>query len=44
MDKESFEWGPEKALIDQVKHEVSFTEAQFAFPDSDRAIAKEPVT
>ena len=41
MDKESFEWGPEKALIDQVKHGVSFAEAQFAFADSDRVIAKD---
>ena len=41
MAKESFEWDPEKDLINQAKHGVSFAEAQHAFGDRDRVIAKD---
>jgi len=41
MAKESFEWDPEKDLINQAKHGVSFAEAQHAFDDRDRVIAKD---
>jgi uncharacterized DUF497 family protein len=39
MSKDSFEWDHEKDLISQSKHEVSFSEAQFAFADPDSVIA-----
>lgn len=38
---ESFEWDPEKDLINQIKHGVSFFEAQTAFTDTDRIIAED---
>lgn len=41
MSKESFEWDPEKDLINRAKHSVSFPEAQFAFIDPKRAIAED---
>ena len=41
MAKDSFEWDPEKDLINQTKHGVSFAEAQYAFADSRRVIAKD---
>lgn len=41
MSMESFEWDPEKDLLNQVKHGVSFTEAQLAFADPDRVIAED---
>ncbi len=41
MSKDSFEWDHEKDLINQSKHGVSFSEAQFAFADPDRVIAKD---
>lgn len=41
MSKESFEWDPEKDLVNQVKHGVSFSEAQTAFVDPDRVIAED---
>ena len=41
MRKEFFEWDPEKDLINQVKHHVSFSEAQFAFVDPKRIIAED---
>ena len=41
MSRESFEWDPEKDLVNQVKHGVSFSEAQIAFADRDRVIAED---
>lgn len=41
MSKDSFEWDPEKDLINQSKHGVSFSDAQYAFADPDRIIAKD---
>ena len=41
MSRESFEWDPEKDLVNQVKHGVSFSEAQIAFADPDRVIAED---
>jgi len=39
MSKESFEWDPVKDVLNQLKHDVSFNEAQYAFKDPDRIIA-----
>jgi len=41
MAKESFEWDLEKDLINQIKHGVSFGEAQYAFLDPHRVIAED---
>lgn len=41
MSKESFEWDPEKDLVNRAKHGVSFAEAQFAFADGHRVIAED---
>ena len=41
MSMDSFEWDPEKELINQAKHGVSFAEAQRAFADSRRVIAED---
>jgi len=41
MSKDSFEWDPEKDLINQAKHGVSFSEAQYAFADPQRVIAQD---
>jgi len=41
MAKESFEWNPEKDLINQAKHGVSFAEAQYAFADPGRVVAED---
>jgi len=41
MSMESFEWDPEKDLLNQAKHGVSFFEAQSAFADPDRVIAED---
>jgi len=41
MSKDSFEWDYEKDLINQAKHDVSFTEAQRAFLDPIRVIAED---
>ncbi len=41
MSKDSFEWDPEKDLINQTKHGVSFSEAQIAFLDPRRVIAED---
>jgi len=43
MSKESFEWDRDtkKYLINQSKHEVSFSEAQHAFADPHRVIAED---
>jgi uncharacterized DUF497 family protein len=37
----SFEWDPAKDAANQLKHGVSFTEAQSAFLDASRVIAKD---
>ncbi len=36
MSTESFEWDPEKDINNQLKHGVSFKEAQLAFEDPNR--------
>jgi len=36
-----FEWDSEKDLDNQIKHRVSFAEAQFAFADMKRVIAED---
>lgn len=41
MSMESFEWDQAKDLVNQAKHGVSFSEAQFAFADPDRVIAED---
>ena len=41
MSKGSFEWDDAKDLVNQVKHGLSFSEAQFAFADPDRVIARD---
>ena len=41
MSKDSFEWNPEKDLINRAKHGVSFAEAQYAFADTHRVIAED---
>ena len=41
MKKASFEWDEAKDLANQTKHGLSFFEAQFAFADPDRVIAKD---
>ena len=41
MQKESFEWAPEKELLNIAKHGVSFSEAQYAFADPNRVIAED---
>lgn len=41
MSMESFEWDPEKDLVNQAKQGVSFSEAQVAFTDPDRVIAQD---
>lgn len=38
---DSFEWDPAKDLLNQIKHGVSFPEAQFAFADPRRVIAED---
>lgn len=38
---ESFDWDPEKDLVNQAKHGVCFSEAQAAFADLDRVIAED---
>lgn len=40
MTKDSFEWNEQKDFLNQIKHGVSFTEAQYAFKDPNRVIAK----
>ena len=39
MNMESFEWDPDKDIQNQLKHGVSFSEAQHAFKDPNRIIA-----
>ncbi|MBS1551411.1 MAG: BrnT family toxin [Bacteroidetes bacterium] len=41
MDKISFEWDERKNLLNQKKHDVSFEEAQYAFMDAERIIARD---
>jgi len=41
MSKGSFEWDDAKDLVNQSKHGLSFSEAQFAFADPDRVIARD---
>ncbi len=41
MSKESFEWDVDKNAENQGKHGVSFAEAQYAFADPERIIAKD---
>jgi hypothetical protein len=41
MSRESFEWDPEKDLVNRAKHGVSFAEAQHAFGDPGRVIAED---
>ena len=41
MSKSSFEWDEAKDLKNQVKHGLSFYEAQFAFADPNRVIARD---
>jgi hypothetical protein len=38
---DSFDWDPSKDLLNQLKHRVSFYEAQFAFADPGRVIAED---
>jgi len=39
--KTSFEWDESKDLANQIKHGLSFSDAQFAFADPDRVIARD---
>ncbi len=41
MNKDCFEWDDEKDLINQIKHGVSFIEAQYAFADPFRIIVED---
>ncbi len=41
MSKESFEWDSEKDAENQAKHRIFFAEAQYAFADPKRVIAKD---
>jgi hypothetical protein len=42
MSMDSSDWDPEKDLANQAKHGISFSEAQYAFADSNRVIAEDP--
>jgi hypothetical protein len=41
LKQSSFEWDESKNRINQKKHNISFEEAQFAFLDRNRIIAKD---
>jgi uncharacterized DUF497 family protein len=41
MARAHFEWDPEKDAANQSKHRVSFAEAQFAFADPNRVLARD---
>ena len=41
MSKQSFDWDTEKDLANQEKHSISFAQAQYAFADPNRIIAKD---
>ncbi len=43
MSKDSFDWDPEKDLVNRIKHDISFSEAQYAFADPNRVIAEDLV-
>jgi len=43
MSKDSFDWDPGKDLANQLKHDISFSEAQYAFADPSRVIAEDLV-
>jgi uncharacterized protein len=41
MSQSHFEWDADKDAVNQVKHHVSFAEAQYAFADPKRVIARD---
>lgn len=41
MSRAHFEWDPEKDEANRTKHHVSFAEAQYAFVDPKRVIARD---
>jgi len=41
MSRAHFEWDTVKDAANQIKHRVSFSEAQYAFADPKRVIAKD---
>lgn len=41
MNTSSFEWDENKNKLNQKKHTISFEEAQYAFSDSNRIIARD---
>ena len=41
MSMDSFEWDPGKDADNQLKHGVSFSEAQYAFADPNRIIVRD---
>ena len=41
MARAHFEWDPEKDAANQAKHHVSFVDAQYAFADPKRVIARD---
>jgi uncharacterized DUF497 family protein len=41
MAKVRFDWDPAKDLMNQAKHGISFSEAQYAFDDPRRVIAED---
>ncbi len=41
MSRESFDWDAAKDLANQEKHGISFAQAQYAFADPHRIIAKD---
>ena len=41
MSKDSFDWDPEKDLVNQIKHDIPFSEAQYAFADPNRVISED---
>ena len=41
MSKDRFDWDPEKDLANRTKHDISFSEAQYAFTDPNRIIAED---
>ena len=41
MNTPSFEWDEDKNLLNQIKHNISFEEAQLAFQDVNRYIYKD---
>jgi len=40
-EKTTFEWDENKNRLNQKKHDISFEEAQYAFSDSKRIVAKD---